>query len=334
MKISYNWLKTLIKLDQSPEETGILLTNCGLEVEHIEEVYSVKGGLEGLVIGEVLTRVQHPNADRLSVTTVNLGNGEPVQIVCGASNVAAGQRVVVAPVGSTVHPSTGEPFAINKAKIRGEVSEGMICAEDEIGLGSSHEGIMVLPADAPIGTLASDYFKVEKDHVIEIGLTANRGDAASHLGVARDLSALLNIPVTFPDTSAFKENGHDGPVTVDVKDTEGCARYSSIYIRGVKIGESPAWLKNRLLALGLAPINNVVDSTNYVLHTLGQPIHAFDADQLRGNTVIVKRAEAGSTFTTLDKKDRKLEGFELMICDAEGPVSNGWYFRRITLRCY
>ncbi len=320
MKISYNWLKSVINTDKTPEQLDTLLTNCGLEVEGMEQVSSIQGGLEGIVIGEVLEKWQHPNADRLSVTKVDIGTGEPVQIVCGASNVAAGQKVVVATVGATLYPSGGESFKISKSKLRGELSEGMICAEDEIGLGTSHAGIMVLDASAKVGTPAADYFNVEIDTVLEIGLTANRGDAASHLGVARDLVALTGekINITYPEIPAPQGNN---PIAVSIEDSEGCPRYSGISISGITVKESPAWLQNRLKAIGLSPINNIVDITNYVLHTLGQPIHAFDADKIEGNKIVVKKATEGQKFTTLDKVERTLTADALLICNANAPMA-------------
>lgn len=320
MKISYNWLKTLIDIDMPAEELAKLLTNTGLEVEGFETVSSVKGGLAGLVIGEVKEKWQHPNADRLSVTKVDVGQPELLQIVCGASNVAAGQKVLVATVGTTLYPNAGEPFKISKSKIRGEVSEGMICAEDEVGLGASHEGIMVLDASAQVGAPGSDYFKVETDTMIEIGLTANRGDAASHLGVARDVAAVTGkkINLSFKDIPAKTGNN---PIAVEIDDSEGCPRYSGLSINGITVKESPAWLQNRLRTIGLNPINNIVDVTNFVLHELGQPIHAFDADKIAGNKIIVRKSAAGEKFVTLDKTDRTLTGNELLICNASQPVA-------------
>jgi phenylalanyl-tRNA synthetase beta chain len=317
MKISYNWLKQFIQTDLNPDELSLLLTNIGLEVESLDRVQPVVGGLEGLVIGHVLSCVQHPNADRLRVTTVNVGGAEPVQIVCGAPNVAEGQKVVVATVGTTVFPNDGEPFKINKSKIRGEVSEGMICAEDEIGLGGSHAGIMVLEEDATIGLPAKDYFKMEDDFLFEIGLTPNRADAASHLGVARDLAAYLRIELKMPDVSAFKTDNENLVISVEVEDTTACPRYSSVSISGVTVKTSPDWLQDKLKVIGIRPINNIVDITNYVLHDLGQPLHAFDADEIAGKQVIVKKCAEGTSFVTLDGIERKLSAEDLMICDAE-----------------
>ena len=321
MKISYNWLKQFIQTDLAPQELSLLLTNIGLEVESLEKVQPVVGGLEGLVIGHVLTCIQHTNADKLRVTTVNVGGAEPVQIVCGAPNVAAGQKVVVAVVGTTVYPNEGEPFKINKSKIRGEVSEGMICAEDEIGLGGSHAGIMVLAEDAVIGLPAKEYFKMEDDYLFEIGLTPNRADAASHLGVARDLAAYLRIELTMPDVSSFKVANKNLTIGVEVQDTDACPRYSSVSISGVTVKASPDWLQDKLKVIGIRPINNIVDITNYILHDLGQPLHAFDADEIAGKKVIVKKCAEGTPFITLDGVERKLSADDLMICDAEKPMT-------------
>ncbi len=314
MKISLNWLKDYIDITETPVKTCERLTDTGLEVEGLEHVEAVPGGLEGLVIGEVLTCRPHPNADKLSLTTVDTGDGEPVQIVCGAPNVAEGQKVIVATVGTTLYPAGGESFRIKKAKIRGEVSQGMICAEDEIGIGNSHEGIMVLSTDLENGTPAREYFQLEDDYVIEIGLTPNRADAASHIGVARDLKAVTDQEVKWPDISAFRA-GSGQAVKVTVENNDACPRYSGITIADLKIAPSPEWLQNRLRAIGLAPINNVVDITNYVLHETGQPLHAFDADKIAGNQVIVKTLPAGTKFKTLDEKERTLLGEDLMICD-------------------
>ncbi|RZK50435.1 MAG: phenylalanine--tRNA ligase subunit beta [Pedobacter sp.] len=320
MKIAYSGLKKFIQTEKSPEELGLILTNIGLEVESLDKVQSIPGGLEGLVIGEVIACEQHPNADRLRITQVNIGASDNLQIVCGAPNVAMGQKVVVATVGTTVYPNTGEPFQINKSKIRGEVSEGMICAEDEIGLGGSHAGIMVLPEDTPIGIPAKSYFNLEDDFVFEIGLTPNRADAASHLGVARDIAAYLRIPLQMPDLSTFQASSQESPIKVQVIDSEACPRYSGIYITGVEVKASPDWLKNHLNSIGLRPINNIVDITNYVLHELGQPLHAFDADKIKGQQVLVKKLATGTPFTTLDEVERKLDADDLMICDSQGPM--------------
>ncbi len=320
MKISYNWLKDFIETEKSPEEISIILTGIGLEVESLEKVQPIPGGLEGLVVGYVKECSQHPNADRLRVTKVDAGTGEDLQIVCGAHNVAAGQKVVVATVGTTVYPTVGEPFKINKSKIRGEVSEGMICAEDEIGLGTDHAGIMVLDANAGVGTLAKDYFKLNDDYLYEIGLTPNRADATSHLGTARDIAAFLKIPVKKPDVSAFKVENTDRTIKVIVENEQASPRYSGVTISGVEVKESPKWLKERLGIIGIRSINNIVDATNYVLHDLGQPLHAFDADAIKGNTVIVKNTAEGTVFKTLDDVERKLSADDLMICNAEEPM--------------
>ena len=320
MKISYNWLKDFIQTDKTPEELSAILTDIGLEVEALEVVQSIPGGLEGLVRGEVKTCIQHPNADRLRVTTVDVGSVAPLHVVCGAPNVAAGQRVVVATVGTTVYPMAGEPFKINKSKIRGEVSEGMICAEDEIGLGESHAGIMVLPDGAPVGMTAKEFFNIQDDYVFEIGLTPNRADAASHLGVARDIAAFLRREYQLPDVTAFQENNEGSALPVVVEDPDACLRYSSVNISGVQVGESPKWLKERLTAIRVRPINNVVDATNYVLHELGQPLHAFDTATLSGGKVVVRAAKPGELFVTLDGVERKLHPEDLMICDAEKPI--------------
>jgi phenylalanyl-tRNA synthetase beta chain len=320
MKISYNWLKQFIHTDKTPQEISLILTDIGLEVESLETVQPVVGGLEGLVLGHVLSCVQHPNADRLRVTTVDVGGPEPLQIVCGAPNVAAGQKVVVAVVGTTVYPNEGEPFKINKSKIRGEVSEGMICAEDEIGLGASHAGIMVLPEETPVGIPAKQHFNLEDDYLYEIGLTPNRADAASHLGIARDLAAYFRTQIQIPDISGFHAPENVEVIKVEVEDTLACPRYSSLYIMGVTVAPSPEWLQNKLKVIGIRPINNIVDITNYVLHDLGQPLHAFDADQIQGAVVKVKKCTEGTLFITLDGIERKLNADDLMICDAEKPL--------------
>ena len=320
MKISYKWLQQFIQTSKTPEELSLILTNIGLEVESLEKIQTIPGGLEGLVIGYVKECVQHPNADRLKVTRVDVGSGADLQIVCGANNVAAGQKVVVATVNTTVYPTTGEPFKINKSKIRGEVSEGMICAEDEIGLGHNHAGIMELDADAGIGSAVKDYFNLQDDFVFEIGLTPNRADAASHLGVARDLAAYLKIPVIMPDLTGFKLQNQDLNISVTVEDTEACPRYSSLSISGITIKESPEWLKDKLNAIGIRPVNNVVDVSNFVLHELGQPLHAFDADAISGKKVLVKKLPEGKAFRTLDDIARKLSADDLMICNADEPM--------------
>lgn len=325
MKISYNWLKQFINIDWNAEKTGHLLTDLGLEIEGIETYQSVKGGLKGIVVGEVLTCVQHPNADRLKVTTVTIGEANPIQIVCGAANIAAGQKVPVATIGTTLYTSEGEAWKIKKGKIRGEESHGMICAEDELGLGESHDGIMVLDAHLEPGTLASNVFNIENDHVFEIGLTPNRADAMSHYGVARDLKAgLLQHDVALelitPSVSAFHVDNRTLKIDVDVQDKEKAPRYCGITISGIKVKTSPSWLQHRLKSIGLTPVNNVVDATNYVLHELGQPLHAFDANKITGNKIEVKTCPAGTKFTTLDGTERKLHQEDLMICDAEKPM--------------
>lgn len=317
MKISVNWLKEFIDVEKSAEEIADKLTLSGLEVEGIEKFDQIEGGLEGLVIGKVLSVEKHPNADRLKVTRVDIGEGEPAPIVCGAPNVAAGQKVIVAKVGSTLYPEKGEPFKIKKAKIRGEVSEGMICAEDEIGIGASHNGIMVLNTTLPGGTPAAEYFNIKSDVVLEIGLTPNRADAASHLGVARDLRALYRKEIQYPSVDNFKVDNHDLPIDVEVENTSACPRYSGITLTGVTVKPSPDWLQARLRSIGVAPINNIVDATNFVLHELGQPLHAFDADAITGDRIIVKTMPADTTFTTLDEKERKLQPEDLMICNVE-----------------
>lgn len=327
MEVSYKWLQEFIELPESPEEVGKLLTGTGLEVEHIEKISpsgepATAGGLEGVVIGEVLTCSKHPDADKLSLTTVDAGTGQPLSIVCGAPNVAAGQKVLVATLGATLHPTSGEPFQIKKAKIRGAVSEGMICAEDEIGLGTSHDGIMVLTTDLPNGTPAAQYVNRDADYRISIGLTPNRIDAASHFGVARDLHAVLNRPMQFSGaiTDDFVVDNHDLTLDVRVEDPAACPLYTGLTLSGLTVGESPDWLKQRLRSIGLKPINNVVDVTNFVCHDIGQPLHAFDADKIAGNQVIVKTLPEGTPFVTLDGVARALTATDLMICDAEKPM--------------
>ena len=324
MQTSYNWLQDYLDIRLDAEQTGRVLTDIGLEVEGLERRQSVPGGLAGLVVGKVLTCARHPNADRLSLTTVDVGGEAPLQIVCGAPNVAADQHVVVATVGTTLYPSEGEPFKIKAGKIRGEASNGMICAEDEIGLGSSHAGILVLP-DAPApGTPAAALFNVETDYVYDIGLTPNRSDATAHLGVARDLGAALRInydhdgTVRTPDLSGFAVANTDLPIEVEVKNTAACPRYTGVSIGGVTVGESPDWLKNRLNSIGVRPINNVVDITNFVLHEYGQPLHAFDLDKIAGRRVIVQTLPAGTTFRSLDGETREMAADDLIICDGEG----------------
>ena len=323
MNISLNWLKQYLDLDLDPEKIGEILTDIGLELEGMETVESIPGGLEGLVTGQVVECGQHPNADRLSLCKVDVGTGSLLQIVCGAPNVATGQKVVVAQVGTTLHPIEGDPFTLKKGKIRGEESEGMICAEDEIGLGHDHAGIMILKPDTPVGIPASQYFNIERDVVFEIGLTPNRSDATCHLGVARDLAAALKINyghsgvLRLPVNEPFQPDNKALPVKVIVENTEACPRYSGVSIQGVKVGESPDWLKNRLHAVGLRPINNVVDITNFVLHEYGQPLHAFDLKAIKGQTVRVKPLAEGTVFKSLDEVDRPLSDQDLIICNGE-----------------
>ena len=318
MKISINRLKEYIHLSESPAEIAALLTQSGLEVEGIDSFVSVPGGLEGMVIGEVLTCEKHPDADKLSLTTVDIGADQVSQIVCGASNVAAGQKVIVATVGATLYPSLGEPFEIKKAKIRGQFSEGMICAEDEIGIGTSHAGIIVLDTDLPNGTPASAYFEVTQDQILEIGLTPNRADAASHLGVARDLKALLRRDLCLPEEKSLSVEAQGPVVQVVVDNAADCPRYAGVVLTNIQVGPSPQWLQHFLRSLGLEPINNVVDTTNYILHDLGQPLHAFDAAKIGEGKIRVGKLPKGSSFLTLDGKERKLSGEELMICDPKG----------------
>jgi phenylalanyl-tRNA synthetase beta chain len=317
MTISYNWLKDYIDIPETPDELSQLLTSTGLEVEHVHAFETVKGGLKGLVIGEVLTCAKHPNADKLSLTTVDVGGDKPLSIVCGASNVAAGQKVVVATFGTTVNPTKGEPFQIKSAKIRGEQSEGMICAEDEIGLGESHAGILVLNTTVKNGTPASEYFKIESDYTFEIGLTPNRIDAASHIGVARDIKASKNREIRWPSIEKFKIDNIKLPIEVTVENNEACHRFSGLTMTGITVKESPDWLKNKLLAIGLTPINNIVDITNFVCHEMGKPMHAYDADKITGNKIIVKTVAAGTKFVTLDGKERELTATDLMVCNAQ-----------------
>ena len=317
MKISVNWLKDYIELPEPVQEISDILTMSGLEVEGLEEYQEVPGSLQGLVLGKVMSCDKHPEADRLVITKVDVGGDQPLSIVCGAPNVATGQTVVVAPVDTTLFPNEGDPFKIKRAKIRGEVSEGMICAEDEVGLGTDHQGIMVLDTDLKPGTPANDYFKIETHQVLEIGLTPNRTDAISHLGVCRDLKAVLDRAVHWPDLDSFQPDSRENPITVKVENTEACPRYSGLSFDNLEIKESPQWLQNKLRSIGLTPINNVVDITNFVNHEMGQPLHAFDADHIAGDTVLVKTLSQGSKFTTLDEKERELNDFDLMICDGE-----------------
>ena len=324
MRISYNWLKQFIKLDLPSEETAALLTDLGLEVEVVEKFQSVKGGLEGIIVGEVKTCVQHPDADRLKVTTVDLGDGNPIQIVCGAPNVAVGQKVPVATIGTTLYDKEGNEFQIKKGKIRGQESHGMICAEDELGLGDNHDGIMILDNTIKIGTPLAKVLNVENDEVFEIGLTPNRADAMSHMGVARDLRAGLvqknmQPELITPSVTSFRVDKRTLKIDVEVKDAKLAPRYCGITISGINVKPSPDWLQNRLKAIGLTPKNNIVDATNYVLHELGQPLHAFDASKIHGK-IIVKTVEAGTKFKTLDDVERILHEEDLMICDEKGPL--------------
>ena len=326
MKISYNWLKQFIKLPTTPEETGFLLTDLGLEVEGITKFQSVKGGLEGIVTGHVLSCIQHPNADRLKLCKIDVGNGEPLQIVCGAPNIAEGQKVPVAIIGTHLYDDKGLAFEIKKGKIRGEASEGMVCSESELGLGSSHEGIMVLRNDLQPGKPVSEVFEIENDHVFEIGLTPNRADAMSHWGVARDLKAgyqqkEVNLELITPSVSKFHIDSRSYRIPVKVQDAALAPRYCSVTISGVEVKESPAWLKNRLKAIGINSKNNIVDISNFVMHDLGQPLHFFDADKIAGSEIHVKTLPSGTKFTTLDEVERELHHEDLMICDGEKPLA-------------
>ena len=324
MNISYNWLKEYVNFDLTPDEVAAALTSIGLETGGVEEVQSIKGGLEGLVIGEVLTCEPHPNSDHMHITTVNLGQGEPVQIVCGAANVAAGQKVVVATLGTKLYDGD-ECFTIKKSKLRGVESNGMICAEDEIGIGTSHEGIIVLPQDVVPGTLAKDYYQIKSDYVLEVDITPNRADACSHYGVARDLYAWLiqngrQAELKRPSVDAFRVDNHDMDIAVEVENTEACPRYAGVTIKNVTVKESPEWLQNKLRLIGVRPINNIVDITNYILHAYGQPMHCFDADKIKGGKIVVKTCAEGTKFVTLDEAERTLSERDLMICNAEEPM--------------
>ena len=325
MNISYNWLKEYVDFDLTPDEVAAALTSIGLETGGVEEVQSIKGGLEGLVIGEVLTCVPHPNSDHMHVTTVNLGDGgEPVQIVCGAPNVAAGQKVVVATIGTKLYDGD-ECFTIKKSKLRGVESNGMICAEDEIGIGTDHAGIIVLPQEAVPGTPAKDYYNIKSDYVLEVDITPNRADACSHYGVARDLYAWLvqngrQATLRRPSVDAFQVENHDLDIDVQVENTEACPHYAGVTVKGVTVKESPEWLQEKLRVIGLRPINNVVDVTNYIVHAFGQPLHCFDADTIKGGAVIVKTMPQGTPFVTLDGVERKLDERDLMICNREEPM--------------
>ena len=321
MNISYNWLKEYVDFDLTPEEVAAALTSIGLETGSVEEVQTIKGGLEGLVIGEVLTCEPHPNSDHMHVTTVNLGQGEPVQIVCGAPNVASGQKVVVATLGTKLYDGD-ECFTIKKSKLRGVESNGMICAEDEIGIGTDHAGIIVLPENAVPGTPAKEYYNIKSDYVLEVDITPNRADACSHYGVARDLYAYLvqngkQTTLKRPSVEAFAVDNHDLDIQVTVENTEACPRYAGVTVTGVTVKESPGWLQNKLRLIGLRPINNVVDITNYIVHAFGQPLHCFDADMIKGGEVVVKTMPEGTPFVTLDGVERKLSERDLMICNRE-----------------
>ncbi|HYM95635.1 MAG TPA: phenylalanine--tRNA ligase subunit beta, partial [Chitinophagaceae bacterium] len=323
MTISYKWLSEYLPVVIEPERLSKILTSVGLEVESLEKYEEVKGGLKGLVVGEVLSTEKHPNADKLTLTKVNIGTGEPLSIVCGAPNVAAGQKVIVATVGTTIYPFAGDPMTMKVAKIRNVESDGMICAEDEIGLGTSHAGILVLPDDTKVGTAVADHFKPYEDWIFEIGLTPNRMDAMSHWGVARDVCAYLNhhdkkdYKPKLPNGNGFKIDNTSFPINVKVENTDACPRYSGISIVNVTIKESPKWLQQKLKSIGLRPINNIVDITNFILHETGQPLHAFDADKIKDKKIIVKNLPEGTPFITLDEKERKLSAEDLMICNAK-----------------
>lgn len=326
MRISWNWLRSLIDTDITPQQAAEVLTSTGLEVESVELLEPVKGMLQGVVVGHVLKREKHPDADRLSVCSVDLGGGTPVGIVCGAANVAEGQKVLVATVGSVLNMSDGSSITIKKSKIRGVESNGMICAEDELGLGNSHDGIIVLDPTAPVGAPAAAFLGLKTDHVLEIGLTPNRSDALGHAGVARDLVAALNVrgaagaKVLWPSVDGFKQDDDARALKVEVKSPAACQRYAGLALTGVRVGPSPAWLQDRLKAIGLKPINNVVDVTNYVQHEVGQPLHAFDADKMEGDRVVVRNARNDEAFVTLDAKERKLSSDDLVIADAVKPA--------------
>lgn len=332
MVVSYNWLKSYVDLELNPEELSVLLTDCGLEVEAVERYESIRGGLKGIVTGKVLHCKPHPNADKLTLTIVDTGQENHLPIICGAPNVSEGQKVLVALEGTTLYFNKKE-LKIKAAKIRGEISHGMICAEDELGLGDSHDGILVLPDDTPVGVPAADIFDVYYDWIFEIGLTPNRIDAASHIGVARDIAAVINhqqrktvTTINWPDVSGFAPDNNNLKIPVTIEDPVACPRYSSLTISGVAVKESPRWLQDRLKAIGQKPINNVVDITNFVLHELGQPLHAFDADAISGNKVIVKKSPKDTVFITLDEEELKLTGDDLMICNADEPMCIGGIF--------
>ena len=324
MEISYKWLKEYVDFDLTPQETADVLTSCGLEVDSLEEVQTIKGGLKGLYVGKVLTCEMHPNSDHLHITTVDLGKGEPQQIVCGAPNVAAGQKVIVADLGCVLYDGDKE-FVIKKSKLRGVESNGMICAEDEIGVGTSHDGIIVLPEDAPVGQPAAEYYHLESDWVIEIDITANRSDALSHWGVARDLYAWLkrngyNTSLHRPDCSEFTVDNTNLPIDVEIENTEACKRYACVSITGCEVKKSPEWLQDKLKVIGLRPINNIVDITNYVMMAYGQPMHCFDADMVKGNKIVVRTQPEGTKFVTLDGEEHTLGEHDLSICNAEEPM--------------
>ena len=324
MEISYKWLKEYVDFDLTPQETADALTSCGLEVDALEEVQTIKGGLKGLYVGKVLTCELHPNSDHLHITTVDLGKAEPQQIVCGAPNVAAGQKVIVADLGCVLYDGDKE-FVIKKSKLRGVESLGMICAEDEIGVGTSHDGIIVLPEDAPVGLPAAEYYHLESDWIIEIDITANRSDALSHWGVARDLYAWLKrnghaTSLHRPDCSEFAVDNNDLPIDVEIENTEACKRYACVSISGCEVKESPEWLQNKLKVIGLRPINNIVDITNYVMMAYGQPMHCFDADMVKGSKIVVRTQPKGTKFVTLDGEEHTLGEHDLSICNAEDPM--------------
>ena len=324
MNVSYKWLKEYVDFDLTPQETADALTSCGLEVGALEEVQSVKGGLKGLYVGKVLTCEEHPNSDHLHVTTVDLGKGEPQQIVCGAPNVAAGQKVIVADLGCVLYDGD-QSFTIKKSKLRGVESLGMICAEDEIGVGTSHDGIIVLPEDAPVGQPAAEYYHLESDWLIEIDITANRADALGHWGVARDLYAWLKqngykTSLHRPSCDEFVVDNEDLPIDVEIQNTEACKRYACVSITGCDVKESPKWLQDKLNIIGLRPINNIVDITNYIMMAYGQPLHCFDADMVTGHKIVVRTQPEGTKFVTLDGEEHTLGEHDLSICNAEEPM--------------